>query len=350
MGRSNAWTSEVDWTTGQWQERRQTPPHRGWRPPTPRGVLAKRPLTFFEVLDSGFRLLRFDPGLTIGSALIVFSLWTLALTAVGTFLVLRFFPVLSEIVADDEAMSGFLLLVQAGSFALSLLSLGVVHLLAGLTAPGVEDSYLARRTSLSASWRRLRGRRLPLVSATVLMSAVNAGLLVLLALPALAFSLVESFALAVVCAVVAFLLWAAALVWLNVRFAFTGVVIATEGLGVRPALLRSWRLTRHGFWRTFGQLALGYFLSNQLVQLVITPFLVILMGVFSVLLATSESETALTVLGIVGAGIVLLLSTVASAVLFAYFSCLVCACCFDRQVRTEGFDLALIRRSEEETR
>ena len=83
MGRANAWTSEVDWQTGRWQERQQQARHHEWRPPAPRGVLAKRPLTFFEVLYSGFRLLRFIPGLTIGAALIVFTLWTLLLTAVA---------------------------------------------------------------------------------------------------------------------------------------------------------------------------------------------------------------------------------------------------------------------------
>ena len=84
MARSNAWASEVDWHTGRWQMRSGTPRPRGWHPPPPRGLLPKRPLTFVEALDSGFRLLRFIPGLSIGSSLIVFTLWSLLLTAIGT--------------------------------------------------------------------------------------------------------------------------------------------------------------------------------------------------------------------------------------------------------------------------
>lgn len=348
MGRSNAWTSEVDWQTGQWQRRDQGPTHHEWHPPSPRGVLAKRPLTFFEVLDSGFRLLRFIPGLTIGAALIVFTLWSLVLTAAGTFVVLRFLPFLNDLVSNDDAMSGFFLLAQMGSFAISLLSLGVAHFLAGLAATGAENSFGARKTTLTQSWRSLRGRRWSLVLAALLLGAINLGLLVLLGLPALLFALSDNTVLAIVTAILALGLWLCALIWLNLRFAFTGSAIAIERLGVRGALRRSWRLTGSGFWRTFGQLALGYFLSNQLVQLVITPLVTVVTVIATLAIGAADAASvSMTVIIAVAGAILLALTTVSSAILFAYFSCLVCVCYFDQRMRSEGFDLVLIRREED---
>ncbi|WP_350271059.1 hypothetical protein AAFP32_06075 [Brevibacterium sp. CBA3109] len=347
MGRSNAWTSEVDWQTGQWQRRDQGPTHHEWHPPSPRGVLAKRPLTFFEVLDSGFRLLRFVPGLTIGAALIVFTLWTLVLTAVGTFAVLEFLPFLNDLVSNDDAMSGFFLLAQMGSFAISLLSLGVAHFLAGLAASGAESSFGARKTTLTHSWRSLRGRRWSLILAALLLGAINLGLLILLGLPSLLFALFDNTGLAIVTAFLALGLWLCALIWLNLRFAFTGSAIAVERLGVRAALRRSWKLTGSGFWRTFGQLGLGYFLSTQLVQLVITPLVTVVTVVAAIAIGTAAAgSSSMTVILVIAGAILLLLTTVSSAVLFAYFSCLVCVCYFDQRMRSEGFDLVLIRREE----
>ena len=348
MGRSNAWTSEVDWQTGQWQRRDQGPTHHEWHPPSPRGVLAKRPLTFFEVLDSGFRLLRFIPGLTIGAGLIVFSLSTLVLTALGTFLVLKFLPFLGDVFNNDDAMSGFSLLAQMGSFVLSLLSLGVAHFLAGLAASGAENSFGARKTTLTQAWRSLRGRRWSLILATALMSAINLGLLLLLGLPSLLLALSDNSTLALVFAIIALGLWLCAFLWLNLRFAFVGATIASEKLGVRAALRRSWKLTGTGFWRTFGQLALGYFLSNQLVQLVIAPIIVVISVVAGVIFATvPESTPTITIIAIIAGAVLLALTAVSSAILFAYFSCLVCICYFDQRMRSEGFDLVLIRREEE---
>ncbi|SMX78246.1 hypothetical protein [Brevibacterium antiquum] len=347
MGRSNAWTSEVDWQTGQWQRRDQGPTHHEWHPPSPRGVLAKRPLTFFEVLDSGFRLLRFVPGLTIGAALIVFTLWTLVLTAVGTFAVLEFLPFLNDLVSNDDAMSGFFLLAQMGSFAISLLSLGVAHFLAGLAASGAESSFGARKTTLTHSWRSLRGRRWSLILAALLLGAINLGLLILLGLPSLLFALFDNTGLAIVTAFLALGLWLCALIWFNLRFAFTGSAIAVERLGVRAALRRSWKLTGSGFWRTFGQLGLGYFLSTQLVQLVITPLVTVVTVVATIAIGTAAAgSSSMTVILVIAGAILLLLTTVSSAVLFAYFSCLVCVCYFDQRMRSEGFDLVLIRREE----
>lgn len=348
MGQTNAWTSEVDWHTGRWQRRSPSPPSRGWQPPPPRGLLPKRPLTFIEALDSGFRLLRFIPTLSVGSSLIVFSLWSLLLTAVGTLIAVQFLPFLNDLSGNDDAVSGFIALAQLGSVALSLLSLGLAHLLSGLIATGTRESFGARRTTLSMAWKSLSGRRWRLILATLLMSGINLGLLLALTAPTLLFVSADSVILAFVWAALAALLWFAALLWMNLRLAFLGSAIAVEDLSVRAAIRRSWTLTGRGFWRMLGQLALGYFLSNQLVQLIITPIVFIISLLLGLgMSTTSESTTAQAAIAIVSVGLLLGLTLISSAVLFAYFACLVTVCFFDQRMRSEGLDLVLIRAEED---
>ncbi|HJF76835.1 MAG TPA: hypothetical protein K8V63_08800 [Brevibacterium linens] len=347
MGQTNAWTSEVDWHTGRWQRRSPSPPSRGWQPTPPRGLLPKRPLTFIEALDSGFRLLRFIPTLSVGSSLIVFSLWSLLLTAIGTLIAVQFLPFLNDLSGNDDAVSGFIALAQLGSVALSLLSLGLAHLLSGLIATGTRESFGARRTTLSMAWKSLSGRRWRLILATLLMSGINLGLLLALTAPTLLFVSADSVILAFVWAALAALLWFAALLWINLRLAFLGSAIAVEDLSVRAAIRRSWTLTGRGFWRMLGQLALGYFLSNQLVQLIITPIVFIISLLLGLgMSTTSESTTAQAAIAIVSVGLLLGLTLISSAVLFAYFACLVTVCFFDQQMRSEGLDLVLIRAEE----
>lgn len=347
MGRTNAWTSQVDWHTGRWQPRSPSPGHSPWRPPLPRGILPKRPLTFFEVLDTGFRLLRFIPSLAIGAPLIVVTLGTLALTAAGTALTLTFLPFLADVVADDEAMTGFALLAQLGSFVLGLLSLGFVHFLAGLLAPGAENSFGARRTTLTAAWRALTGRRFRLVGAALLITGIDTVLLALLAGPAVAAGLLGAPIIGGVIGLLLLGVWVLAVVWLNLRLAFTGAAIAAEDAGSGAALARSWRLTGSGFWRTLGQLGLGYLLANQLIQLVISPFVFVVTIVLTAVLSTSGGDTTMmTAIAVTAGALVLALTAVSSAVLYGYFSCLVCVCYFDARMRSEGFDLVVIRTEE----
>ena len=97
-----------------------------------------------------------------------------------------------------------------------------------------------------------------------------------------------------------------------------------------------------------GQLALGYFLSNQLVQLIITPIVFIVSLLLGIgITTTAESATAQAAIAVVSVGLLLGLTLISSAVLFAYFACLVTVCFFDQQMRSEGLDLVLIRAEED---
>jgi hypothetical protein len=348
--RGAAWDARMNWRTGRHEAR---PPGRvrpQWRPAPQPGVIARRPLRFFEGLDGGFRLIRFAPALTVGLALIVFTLWALALAALGSAVVWASAGLLAEVFADPDATAGFSVIFQVGTLVASLTSLSLVHLLAGVTAVGTRAAFDSERMSLKQGWAALRGVRLRLVLATALLFALHLGALFALTAPAL---VLAGFGAGVGSALLLLLGvfgWLAVTVCFGIRTVFVGCVISHEHAPLGQAFRRSWRLTRRGFWRTTGQLVLGYVLSNQLVSIVITPviiiFYVVLIIVSLTMLSTGSAigfgAIALTLVALVAVFVTL----AATAVLFAYLAGLVSVVYFDRLMRTEGYDLILLREAE----
>lgn len=349
--RSAAWDAVMDWRTGTHTPRPPTRPRPVWQPAPAPGVISRRPLRFFESLDGGFRLLRFAPALTVGLALIVFTLWMLALGALAAGLVWAASGFLTAVFAEPEAAAGFTVIAQFGAFAASLSSLSLVHLLAGVTAIGTRRAFDSRRMTLKEGWAALSGVRLRLVLVTVLLSAAHLVALVLACVPALVVAGLGAATAAIVLAAAGILAWLAFTVVFALRTAFTGCAIAHERLSIARAVGRSWRLTGTGFWRTAGQLLLGWFLSNQLVTIIITPLIVLayVLAIVVVIIAMGSGGTgpiALATALIIVALLVTFFTLTATAVLFAYLAGLVSVVYFDRLMRSEGYDLVLLREAE----
>ena len=348
----SAWGTEVDWRSGSLRDRTTGRPPMEWRPAPQPGTLPKRPFTFFEVMDGGFRLLRFSPGATFGISMIVCTLLTLAAALIVALLIMSSLGYIQRLATSPEAGLGLNLVVQTASVAASLLALSLVLLLSAFAAVAADAAVARERMRLSEVWRLLAGRRLRLVGLTataflahlVLLAVCLApGILVVFAVPAAG----------LVLATLGVLVWMAATVWLFTRVSLAGAAIALEDLGVVASLRRSWDLTRGGFWRSVGQYVVSYLLSSQVMGLILTPLLFIVMMAFVViviLLSLRSGETALTVLMIAvttGMGIAVAAITIGmSALLYAYLSGVVAMVYLDRRMRREGYDLVLLRRAE----
>lgn len=348
---SAAWTVRTDWRTGARVPAPAVRPRPQWQaPPTP-GVLSRRPLRFFEGLDGGFRLIRFAPALTVGLSAIVFTLWTLAITAAISGIAWAGSGFLTAVFSDPDASAGFSILAQFGAVALSISSLSLVHLLAGATTVGTRAAFDSRRMTLREGWRALAGVRWRLVLTTALLAAAHLGALVVLLIPALLVAGLGSATGALVLTGFGLLGWIAFTVYFALRTAFVGCAIAHERLTVRSAFARSWRLTASGFWRTLGQLLLGWYLSNQLVSIIISPLIVVayvvLIAIVIIGVSSGGSTTTLLITALAGLAIaVSFITLAATAVLFAYLAGLVSVVYFDRLMRVEGYDLVLLRRAE----
>lgn len=348
------WNAQVDWRTGTLRARTPGAGRRtgAWRPPPQPGTMPKRPLTFFETLDGGFRLLRFAPGSTFGIALIVQTLTALlvalAITAVAVgsagFLMRTLF-------SSPDAGLGLNILLQTGATAGSLASLSVGQLLSGFSAVAGDSAFGSARMTLREVWWRLAGVRLRLIGLTLLCMGAHVGALLVLMLPGLLLLLVSP-AAGMVLGTLGFLAWLPVTAAAFARFALAGSVLAVERTGVREALRRSWALTRGSFWKTLGQLVLAYFLSSQVVSLIMSPVLTILLVALlalSIFLGVGGG-LSLTLAAVLfgGLGVAMAAFAMASgALLFAYLCGTVSCVYFDRRMRLEGYDLVLLRRAEE---
>ena len=350
---SAAWAARMDWRSGTLVAAAPGAPRVEWRPPPRPGVLSRRPLRFFEGLDGGFRLIRFAPALTVGLSAIVFTLWTLLIGVVISGLAWAGTGFLSEVFSDPDAAAGFSIVAQFGAFALSISSLSLVHLLTGVGAVAARAAFDSRRMTLRAGWLALRGVRLRLVLVTGLLGLAHLLALAVLLLPALVVAGLGQSTASLVLTGLGLLGWCAFTLYFALRTAFVGCTVAHERRTIRQAFVRSWRLTGSGFWRTLGQLLLGWYLSNQLVSIIITPLVVIayVLTILAVIIGISSGTGGtvmlLSALAVV-AVVVGALTIAATAVLFAYLAGLVSVVFFDRLMRAEGYDLVLLRQAEAE--
>ena len=348
----SAWGTEVDCRSGSLLDRTTGRPPMEWRPAPQPGTLPKRPFTFFEVMDGGFRLLRFSPGATFGISMIVCTLLTLAAALIVALLIMSSLGYIQRLATSPEAGLGLNLVVQTASVAASLLALSLVLLLSAFAAVAADAAVARERMRLSEVWRLLAGRRLRLVGLTA--AAFLAHLVLLGVCLAPGILLVFAFpAAGLVLATLGVLVWMAATAWLFTRVSLAGAAIAIEDLGIVASVRRSWDLTRGGFWRSVGQYVVSYLLSSQVMGLILTPLLFIVMVgfvVLAILLSLRSGETALTVLMIAattGMGIAIAAITIGmSALLYAYLSGVVAMVYLDRRMRREGYDLVLLRRAE----
>lgn len=347
---AQAWNQRTDWRTGRPVPADPRAARPAWRPPAKPGTLPKRPLRFIEGLDGGFRLIRAQPGATVGLALVVNALWTLALGALLAFLVWLSMGFLTTVFSDPEALSGFALLAQFGAVAHSLLTLSLIQFAGAFAALAAHASFTGERLGLGRAWAELRGVRLRLIGTVAALFGCHVALLALCALPGLIAAGLHSTLAATALMVIGFVLWVGLTVYLAVRTAFTGPAIACERLGGRAAVRRSWALTRRGFWRTLGQLLFGSWLSSRILEVVIAPLMLVLYAAALVVLALaagSELSGGLAIGIAAGLGLALVAASIASAaVLMAYWAGLAAVVYFDRRMRAEGYDLVLLREAE----
>lgn len=347
------WGSVVDWRAGILAERTQSRPRTGWRPAPQPGALPKRPLTFFEVLDAGFRLLRVSPSATVGSAALVCALLALTGAAAAAAAIWVFSGALPALFDNPDALLGFNLVFQVASALGSLLLVGFLQIVSGLCALVAEHAAQSTtRISLRAVWAKLAGRRLRLIGLTAVSVLAHVCVLVVCMLPSALTALASPVA-AVAVGLVGALAFLIATVWLTVRFSAAGPILAVEDATIRGSLATAWRRSRRGFIRSAGQIALGWILSSQLVSILLTPAIMVfyILVIVAALLAFSvdsgEGSTAAVVLGVVaGVGFIALVLG-ATAVLFAYLAGVIAAIALDRRMRDEGYDLVLLRRAED---
>lgn len=328
----------------QWQ---QPVPPPGWRPQPGMlgaahkpGAIPLRPLTLGEMYDGAFRIIRFNPKATVGSAVLVASVTMLVpvvVTAILTWTVGTAF----DLTSDDPARTGDVA-GQLGAFG-SLL-LGAVLQVFGLlfvTAMVVHVTAAAaigRRLSLGEAWAATRGSRWRLVGLALLLWLMAVLLLAVIVVGVVVIAVTTEPLVAVLLGIGWGFLGICVLLWFWIRVYYLPVpALMLERIGVFAALGRGFTLTRRQFWRTFGIALLTYIIAQIGGSMLSFPLSLI--GQLSLLAV--DPEYALL-------GLVLLqaLTSVIAAAFVAPFSAAVSSLQYiDQRMRKEAFDVELMTQA-----
>lgn len=220
------------------------------------GAMPLRPLTLGDMYDAAFRIIRFNPRATVGSAVLVAAV-AMAIPVVVTALL----TATADLSFDDgsggldsDSVVGVVGSLGSLGFGAVLQSFGTI-LVTGMISHVTAAAAIGRRLTLGEAWAATRGKRWRLVGLALLL-----GVMALLATAVYAL-LWAGVVVGADGALVPILVWGllsvpvflAAMVWFWVRIYYLPVpALMLEPVGVFEAVGRGFRLTRRQFWRTFG--------------------------------------------------------------------------------------------------
>jgi hypothetical protein len=323
------------------------PPPPGWQPAPGMlgaahkpGAIPLRPLTLGEIYDGAFRIIRFNPKATVGSAVLVASITMMLpviVTAILTWTVGATFDATGE---NDSAED---LAGQLGSFG--ALGLGAVLqvfgllFVTGMIVQVTAAAAIGRRLSLGQAWAATRGKRWRLVGLSMLLWLMTLAMIAVYVVALIvAFTAADDVLVAVLFTVGWSVLFLGALVWFWIRVYYLPVpALMLEPIGVFQALARGFRLTRRQFWRTFGIALLTYVIAQIGGSMLSFP--ISLVGQIAIF--TLDPEHAL--LGLV---VLQAVTSVVAAAFVAPFSSAVSSLQYvDQRMRKEAFDVELMTQA-----
>lgn len=329
-------------------------------PPKP-GVIPLRPLRLGEVLDGAFQAARHNGQAMFGSALI-FQFITSALTLLvvlvgfgqlglsilgGTFL--------QSEPTEAELTTLFTTALQVfGALAVvSFLSALAQMVLQGALVIPVLRAVLNRKTSFADMWRLAR----PRVGTLILLSLLYAAAALVAA--ALFFGILIGMLFAVGgrngpggnlasvgLALLLTLPFLAAGIWIGTKVLVAPAAIVVEDIGVMAAIKRSWRLTTANWWRTFGITALAAIIASVIGGIISTPVSLFLGFLMPVMNPNPTPEQLLTQT-VIAQVISAFIGALVGAITLAFQSGVMSLIYVDLRMRRDGFDVLLLKESEE---
>jgi hypothetical protein len=304
------------------------------------GAIPLRPLTLSDMYDAAFKIIRFNPKATVGSAVLVASVTMLIpvlISAIVTFTVGGFDPN-SDFGSDpsqsDSIGEGISLIsVAVGTI---LLQIGLIFV-TGMIAHVANAAAIGKRLTLGEAWAATRGKRWKLLGlmgvvsgAAVLAIGIYAGLWVLVVI-------FVSTAAIVIWGVITVPAFIVGMIWFWVRFYYLPApVLMLEPVGVFGALRRSYALTRKQFWRIFGIGVLTGIVASIAGGMLSAP-----VSIAGSLLPLAFPDYALLAFAVSNA-----LTSVISSAFVAPFSGAVTSLQYiDQRMRKEAFDVELMARA-----
>jgi hypothetical protein len=290
--------------------------------------------------DAAFRIIRFNPKATVGSAVLVAAV-AMAIPVVITAVVTSTMSISLDESGNPDESSVVGVVGSLGSLGLGtvLASFGTI-LVTGMIAHVTAAAAVGRRLTLGEAWAATRGKRWRLVALAVLLG-LSAVLLV--GIYTLLWVLVivaagDSTALIVVWGLVTVPAFVCFMVWFWVRVYYLPVpALMLEDVGILGAVARGFRLTRKQFWRTLGIALLTLIVVTIAGGVIGAPIGIV--GQISIVAV--GAQYALLVLVITQA-----LSQVISAAFVTPFTAAVTSLQYlDQRMRKEAYDVELMQQA-----
>ena len=310
------------------------------------GAIPLRPLGLGDMYDGAFRIIRFNPRATVGSAVLVTAV-AMVIPVVVTGVMALLFDLSSVGSADSVTVTSEPTTADAAGLVAAygtqvvgavLQTFGLIFV-TGMVAHVTAAAAVGHKLSLTAAWAATGGKRWRLVGLFALSLAVSAvaavvvvGLIVLLVVVVGgSVAVLLSVALGLTTLVMAVFFW--------VRVYYLAVPpLMLEPVGVFGALRRSWTLTSRQFWRTFGIALLTGLITGIAGGILGVPFAIV--GVVGGLV-TSNVEATLMIMVVTNA-----VAKVVSAAFVAPFTAAVASLQYlDQRMRKEGYDVELMTRA-----
>ena len=304
------------------------------------GAMPLRPLGLGDIYDAAFRIIRFNPKATVGSAVLVASVamaLPLLVTAAFTWSVDLSLDQSGNDLATAE-LAGLIGSISALGIGAVLQGIGTI-LVTGMIAHVTAAAAIGRRLSLGEAWRATHGKRWRLIGTSFLLAL---GAIALVAAYVGAWFAVAAAAdgatPVVIWGLLSVPIFICLLVWLWIRVSYLPVpALMLEEVGVFGALGRGFRLSRRQFWRIFGIALLTLVITGVASQVLATPLGLI-------------GQVAISALGpqyeLLGLVVVQAVTSVLTAAFVSPFSGAVTSLQYlDQRIRKEAYDVELMTQA-----
>jgi hypothetical protein len=303
------------------------------------GAIPLRPLQLGDMYDAAFRIIRFNPKATVGSAVLVTAVAMLIpvlVTAALTWTVDLSLDDGGDISSSEAAA----LVSTIGSTALGyiLQSLGLI-LVTGMIAHVTMAAAVGKKLSLGEAWAATAGKRWRLIGLVALLGVLLVLIIAVYVLLWVAVAWVLDSALVVIFGLLSVPAFFAFLFWFWIRLYYLPVpALMLENVGIFGAIERGHALTKRAFWRIFGIALLTTIITSIAGSVLGTPVTLILQSLAD---GGVSSQYAVLTFSLVNA-----VSSVVQAAFVAPFTAAVTSLQYvDQRIRKEAFDVELMTRA-----
>ena len=219
------------------------------------GAMPLRPLGLGDMYDAAFRIIRFNPKATVGSAVIVSAVAMMIpvlVTAALTWTAGVAYDQTGSGDISENDVAGIVGSFGAVGIGFVLQSIGLI-LVTGMISHVCAAAAIGQRLTLGEAWEATHGKRWRLIGLAALNGLMTAAIIASYVVLWVVVAFTADTVVIVVWGVLSVPAFIAFMFWFWIRVYYLPVpALMLEPVGVLGAIGRGFRLTRRQFWRTFG--------------------------------------------------------------------------------------------------